>query len=58
MFRFDEPLSNLGAKLRGMMRGDIRALQRRLGTTSLDVTHDQVAAMTPADRLVVLNKGG
>jgi sn-glycerol 3-phosphate transport system ATP-binding protein len=56
-FLFDEPLSNLDAKLRVSMRGEIRKLQRRLGTTSLYVTHDQLEAMTLADRLVVLNAG-
>lgn len=56
-FLFDEPLSNLDAKLRVTMRSEIRQLQRRLGTTSVYVTHDQVEAMTLADRLVVLNKG-
>ena len=56
-FLFDEPLSNLDAKLRVTMRGEIRKLQRRLGTTSLYVTHDQLEAMTLADRLVVLNGG-
>ncbi|MCR8722855.1 sn-glycerol-3-phosphate import ATP-binding protein UgpC [Frigidibacter sp. ROC022] len=56
-FLFDEPLSNLDAKLRVTMRGEIRLLQKRLGTTSLYVTHDQVEAMTLADRLVVLNGG-
>ena len=56
-FLFDEPLSNLDAKLRGSMRGEIRRLQRRLGTTSIYVTHDQLEAMTLADRLVVLNGG-
>ncbi len=56
-FLFDEPLSNLDAKLRVTMRGEIRRLQRRLGTTSIYVTHDQVEAMTMADRLVVLNGG-
>jgi len=56
-FLFDEPLSNLDAKLRVSMRGEIKRLQRRLGTTSLYVTHDQLEAMTLADRLVVLNKG-
>ena len=56
-FLFDEPLSNLDAKLRVSMRGEIRQLQRRLGTTSLYVTHDQIEAMTLADRLVVLNGG-
>ncbi|TMV91852.1 sn-glycerol-3-phosphate ABC transporter ATP-binding protein UgpC [Thioclava sp. BHET1] len=56
-FLFDEPLSNLDAKLRVSMRGEIRKLQRRLGTTALYVTHDQLEAMTLADRLVVLNGG-
>jgi sn-glycerol 3-phosphate transport system ATP-binding protein len=56
-FLFDEPLSNLDAKLRVSMRGEIRQLQRRLGTTSIYVTHDQIEAMTLADRLVVLNGG-
>ncbi|MAY61592.1 MAG: sn-glycerol-3-phosphate ABC transporter ATP-binding protein UgpC [Rhizobiales bacterium] len=57
LFLFDEPLSNLDAKLRGQMRIEIRALQRRLGVTSVYVTHDQVEAMTMADRIVVLNAG-
>ncbi|MGR0279283.1 sn-glycerol-3-phosphate ABC transporter ATP-binding protein UgpC [Marinomonas dokdonensis] len=57
VFLFDEPLSNLDAKLRVQMRMEIRQLQRKLGTTTLYVTHDQVEAMTLADRLVVLNKG-
>ncbi|MFZ5750048.1 MAG: sn-glycerol-3-phosphate import ATP-binding protein UgpC [Pseudomonadota bacterium] len=56
-FLFDEPLSNLDAKLRLSMRGEIRQLQHRLGTTSVYVTHDQSEAMTLADRLVVLNGG-
>jgi sn-glycerol 3-phosphate transport system ATP-binding protein len=56
-FLFDEPLSNLDAKLRVSMRGEIKQLQKRLGTTSIYVTHDQTEAMTLADRLVVLNKG-
>ncbi|OWU84484.1 glycerol-3-phosphate transporter ATP-binding subunit [Oceanicola sp. 22II-s10i] len=56
-FLFDEPLSNLDAKLRVTMRGEIRTLQRRLGTTSVYVTHDQLEAMTMADRLVVLRQG-
>ena len=56
-FLFDEPLSNLDAKLRVSMRMEIRKLQRRIGTTSLYVTHDQLEAMTLADRLVVLNGG-
>lgn len=57
VFLFDEPLSNLDAKLRVSMRGEIKRLQKRLGTTSLYVTHDQLEAMTLADRLVVLNGG-
>ncbi len=57
VFLFDEPLSNLDAKLRVTMRLEIRALQRRLDVTSLYVTHDQVEAMTLADRLIVLNDG-
>jgi len=56
-FLFDEPLSNLDAKLRGQMRIEIRRLQRTLGTTSVYVTHDQLEAMTLADRLVVMNGG-
>jgi sn-glycerol 3-phosphate transport system ATP-binding protein len=56
-FLFDEPLSNLDAKLRVHMRAEIRRLQRDLRVTSLYVTHDQLEAMTLADRLVVLNAG-
>ncbi len=56
-FLFDEPLSNLDAKLRVQMRVEIKRLQRSLGTTSVYVTHDQMEAMTMADRLVVLNAG-
>jgi len=56
-FLFDEPLSNLDAKLRVQMRLEIKSLQKRLGTTSIYVTHDQVEAMTLADRLVVMNGG-
>lgn len=56
-FLFDEPLSNLDAKLRNHMRVEIRQLQQRLGITTLYVTHDQVEAMTMSDRIVVLNKG-
>jgi sn-glycerol 3-phosphate transport system ATP-binding protein len=56
-FLFDEPLSNLDAKLRGQMRVEIRRLQRNLRTTSVYVTHDQLEAMTLADRLVVMNAG-
>jgi sn-glycerol 3-phosphate transport system ATP-binding protein len=57
LFLFDEPLSNLDAKLRIAMRVEIRKLQRRLKTTSLYVTHDQLEAMTLADILVVMNGG-
>ncbi|MDQ0420120.1 sn-glycerol 3-phosphate transport system ATP-binding protein [Peteryoungia aggregata LMG 23059] len=57
VFLFDEPLSNLDAKLRVSMRGEIRKLQKRLKTTAIYVTHDQLEAMTLADRLVVLNGG-
>ena len=57
VFLFDEPLSNLDAKLRVVMRGEIRALQQRLGTTAIYVTHDQVEAMTMADRIVVMRDG-
>ncbi|MDO4253805.1 MAG: sn-glycerol-3-phosphate ABC transporter ATP-binding protein UgpC [Kocuria sp.] len=56
-FLFDEPLSNLDAKLRGQMRTEIAQLQRRLGITSLYVTHDQTEAMTLGDRVAVLKKG-
>ena len=57
LFLFDEPLSNLDATLRVQMRAEIRRLQRRLGVTSLYVTHDQVEAMTLGDRLLVLHAG-
>jgi sn-glycerol 3-phosphate transport system ATP-binding protein len=57
VFLFDEPLSNLDAKLRVSMRVEIRKLQRALGTTSIYVTHDQLEAMTLADMLVVMNAG-
>ncbi len=57
LFLFDEPLSNLDAKLRVTMRAEIRQLQRRLGITSLYVTHDQIEAMTMADRLIVMEAG-
>ncbi|WMY79558.1 sn-glycerol-3-phosphate ABC transporter ATP-binding protein UgpC [Citricoccus sp. I39-566] len=56
-FLFDEPLSNLDAKLRGQMRSEISQLQRRLGITSVYVTHDQTEAMTLGDRVAVLKKG-
>jgi len=54
---FDEPLSNLDAKLRMQMRGEIHRLQRRLRITSIYVTHDQIEAMALSDRIVVMNKG-
>ncbi|GGG73505.1 sn-glycerol-3-phosphate import ATP-binding protein UgpC [Salipiger pallidus] len=57
VFLFDEPLSNLDAKLRVQMRLEIKQLQRKLGVTSLYVTHDQVEAMTLADRMIVMNAG-
>ena len=57
VFLFDEPLSNLDAKLRVQMRVEIRQLQAKLGVTALYVTHDQVEAMTMADRMIVMNSG-
>ena len=57
VFLFDEPLSNLDAALRVQMRAEIRALHRRLGVTSIYVTHDQIEAMTMADKIVVLRNG-
>ena len=57
VFLFDEPLSNLDAKLRVQMRVEIRELQAKLGVTALYVTHDQVEAMTMADRMIVMNGG-
>jgi multiple sugar transport system ATP-binding protein len=57
VFLFDEPLSNLDARLRVQMRTEIRKLHQRLGTTSIFVTHDQVEAMTLADKIVVLKDG-
>jgi multiple sugar transport system ATP-binding protein len=56
-FLMDEPLSNLDARLRAQMRGEIARLQRRLGVTTIYVTHDQTEAMTLADRLAVLRRG-
>ena len=56
-FLMDEPLSNLDAKLRVQMRAEIRQLQRRLGVTTIYVTHDQVEAMTMGDRVAVMRKG-
>jgi multiple sugar transport system ATP-binding protein len=57
VFLFDEPLSNLDAKLRGTMRVEMKKLHQRLGVTTLFVTHDQIEAMTLADRVVVMNGG-
>jgi multiple sugar transport system ATP-binding protein len=57
IFLFDEPLSNLDAELRVSMRGEITGLHRRLGATMIYVTHDQVEAMTMADKIVVLRAG-
>jgi multiple sugar transport system ATP-binding protein len=57
VFLFDEPLSNLDAKLRVQMRGEIKALHQRLKTTTVYVTHDQIEAMTMADRIVVMHDG-
>jgi multiple sugar transport system ATP-binding protein len=57
VFLFDEPLSNLDAKLRVQMRSEIRELQQRLATTTIYVTHDQIEAMTMADQIVVMNGG-
>jgi sn-glycerol 3-phosphate transport system ATP-binding protein len=57
VFLFDEPLSNLDAKLRVQMRLEIKKLHKRLGTTSLYVTHDQVEAMTLGERMIVMNAG-
>jgi multiple sugar transport system ATP-binding protein len=57
VFLFDEPLSNLDAKLRVQMRGEIKGLHQRLGTTTVYVTHDQIEAMTMADKIVVMHDG-
>jgi multiple sugar transport system ATP-binding protein len=57
VFLFDEPLSNLDAKLRVQMRAEIKELHQRLGTTTVYVTHDQIEAMTMADKIVVMNNG-
>jgi len=57
VFLFDEPLSNLDAKLRVQMRAELQSLHRRLRTTSLFVTHDQIEAMTLAQRMIVMNAG-
>lgn len=57
VFLMDEPLSNLDAKLRNMMRGELIGLHRKLGTTFVYVTHDQVEAMTMGDHIIVMNEG-
>jgi len=57
VFLFDEPLSNLDAKLRVQMRAEIKELQKRLATTTIYVTHDQIEAMTMADKIVLTNQG-
>jgi multiple sugar transport system ATP-binding protein len=57
VFLFDEPLSNLDAKLRVAMRTELKELHQRLGTTSIYVTHDQIEAMTMADQIVVMRDG-
>ena len=57
VFLFDEPLSNLDAKLRVQMRAEIRELQQRLNSTTIYVTHDQIEAMTMADKIVVMKDG-
>ena len=57
VFLFDEPLSNLDAKLRGIMRKELKLLHSRLQSTMIYVTHDQIEALTLADRIVVMNKG-
>ncbi|MCR9135114.1 MAG: sn-glycerol-3-phosphate ABC transporter ATP-binding protein UgpC [Alphaproteobacteria bacterium] len=57
VFLFDEPLSNLDAKLRVKVRGEIKELHERLGTTTIYVTHDQIEAMTMADRIVIMRDG-
>ena len=56
VFLFDEPLSNLDAKLRVQMRTEIKELHQRLKTTSIYVTHDQIEAMTMADKIVVMQR--
>ena len=57
VFLFDEPLSNLDAKLRVQMRTEIKELHQRLKTTTIYVTHDQIEAMTMADKIVVMHDG-
>ncbi|RKY05714.1 ABC transporter ATP-binding protein [Candidatus Poribacteria bacterium] len=57
VFLLDEPLSNLDAKLRERMRGELKKLQRKLGATTIYVTHDQIEAMSMADKIIVMNEG-
>ena len=57
LFLFDEPIAHLDAKLRARMRGELKIMQRRLGTTMIYVTHDQLEAMSMADRIAVMNNG-
>ena len=57
LYLFDEPLSNLDAQLRDEMRGEIKRLHQELGKTMIYVTHDQIEAMTMADRIVLLRDG-
>ncbi len=57
MFLFDEPLSNLDAKMRASMRNEIKDLRQRLKTTTVYVTHDQIEAITMADNIVVMHDG-
>src|SRR5207247_3907481 len=57
VFLMDEPLSNLDAKLRVYMRAELKRLQKDIGVTTIYVTHDQVEAMTMADRVAIMNKG-
>jgi ABC-type sugar transport system ATPase subunit len=57
LFLFDEPIAHLDAKLRARMRGELKLMQRRLGTTMIYVTHDQLEAMTMSDLVVVMNEG-
>src|SRR5690606_30198748 len=57
LFLMDEPMSHLDAQLRGHMRAELRNIQKTVGVTTIFVTHDQLEAMTMADRIIVMNKG-
>ena len=57
LFLMDEPLSNLDAKLRMQMRTEIKKLQKKIGITTIYITHDQIEAMSMADQIIVMNKG-